>query len=608
MGGDEMARRISDDLISEICNQNDIVDYVSQYVALKKSGRDYSGLCPFHNEKTPSFHVSRDKQLFHCFGCGASGNLVQFVMRAENLDFVDSIKVLADRVGIIIPDEEDFNNENHEKKKKVLEMNRLSARFFYNCLRDKEIGITAKNYFLSRKISPKTITTYGLGYAPKSKDALLNYLKGKGYLEYEIVDGGLAVEREGKVIDKFRDRVMFPIINVRGDVIGFGGRIMHNNKEINGYKIPKYLNSSETVVFDKGKNLFSLNIAKNEQKSEIILCEGYMDVISTYQAGVKNIVATLGTAITPDQAKLMMRYANEILICYDSDEAGIKATLRAIDIINEVGGKSRVIKLKGAKDPDEYINKNGVERFREAVKKSVPSTEFRISLIKSAYDTSTTDGKVKFLDEVVDVFKTVQDPIEIDAYITKISRDMDVNKDAVLSKYKEKSAKDKYKNQIRARNNIEQKRIEKVEVNGVSKKVPQALLGAQKRLLSLIVSNKRFYNIAKKEIAPDEFSKDIYRRLAQKIYQSYQNGENPQEAIILNDFCANDEEMNEASSVFYNMEVYTGDTQVIYDLIYTIKIGKIQMQIDSETDAKRLMELFNEKKQLEDKKNKWEEQ
>ena len=603
-----MARRISDDLISEICNQNDIVDYVSQYVALKKSGRDYSGLCPFHNEKTPSFHVSRDKQLFHCFGCGASGNLVQFVMRAENLDFVDSIKVLADRVGIIIPDEEDFNNENHEKKKKVLEMNRLSARFFHNCLRDKEIGITAKNYFLTRKISPKTITTYGLGYAPKSKDALLNYLKGKGYLEHEIVEGGLAVMREGRAIDKFRDRVMFPIINVRGDVIGFGGRIMHNNKEINGYKIPKYLNSSETVVFDKGKNLFSLNIAKNEQKSEIILCEGYMDVISTYQAGVKNIVATLGTAITPDQAKLMMRYANEILICYDSDEAGIKATLRAIDIINEVGGKSRVIKLKGAKDPDEYINKNGVERFREAVKKSVPSTEFKISLIKSAYDTSTTDGKVKFLDEVVDVFKTVQDPIEIDAYITKISRDMDVNKDAVLSKYKEKSAKDKYKNQIRTRNNIERKRIEKVEVNGVSQKVPQALLGAQKRLLSLIVSNKRFYNIAKKEITPDEFSKDIFRRLATKIYQSYQNGENPQEAIILNDFCANDEEMNEASSVFYNMEVYTGDTQVIYDLIYTIKIGKIQMQIDSETDAKRLMELFNEKKQLEDKKNKWEEQ
>ncbi|MBQ7574139.1 MAG: DNA primase [Clostridia bacterium] len=603
-----MARRISDDLISEICNQNDIVDYVSQYVALKKSGRDYSGLCPFHNEKTPSFHVSRDKQLFHCFGCGASGNLVQFVMRAENLDFVDSIKVLADRVGIIIPDEEDFNNENHEKKKKVLEMNRLSARFFHNCLCDKELGMNAQRYFLSRKISSKTITTYGLGYAPKSKDTLLNYLKGKGYLEHEIVEGGLAVMREGRAIDKFRDRVMFPIINVRGDVIGFGGRIMHNNKEINGYKIPKYLNSSETVVFDKGKNLFSLNIAKNEQKSEIILCEGYMDVISTYQAGVKNIVATLGTAITPDQAKLMMRYANEILICYDSDEAGIKATLRAIDIINEVGGKSRVIKLKGAKDPDEYINKNGVERFREAVKKSVPSTEFRISLIKSAYDTSTTDGKVKFLDEVVDVFKTVHDPIEIDAYITKISRDMDVNKDAVLSKYKEKSAKDKYKNQIRARNNIEQKRIEKVQVNGVSQKVPPALLGAQKRLLSLIVSNKRFYNIAKKEITPDEFSKDIFRRLATKIYQSYQNGENPQEAIILNDFCANDEEMNEASSVFYNMEVYTGDTQVIYDLIYTIKIGKIQTQIDSETDAKRLMELFNEKKQLEDKKNKWEEQ
>ena len=341
-----MARRISDDLISEICSDNDIIDYVSQYVPLKKSGKDYSGLCPFHHEKTPSFHVSQDKQLFHCFGCGASGNLVQFVMRMENLDFVDSLRVLADRAGIVIPEEDELTTEDHSRKQKILEMNKLSARFFHNCLKDKSIGGAAQKYFIKRRISWKTVVTYGLGYAPPDKTALVDYMKGKGYTERQLRDAGLAIDRNGRTIDKFRDRVMFPIINVRGDVIGFGGRIMNDQKEINGYKIPKYLNSSETPVFDKGRNLFSLNIAKNARERDLILCEGYMDVISTYQAGVSNIVATLGTAITPNQAKLMLRYANEILICYDSDEAGVKAALRAIDVISEAGGKSRVIRLR----------------------------------------------------------------------------------------------------------------------------------------------------------------------------------------------------------------------------------------------------------------------
>ena len=294
-----MPGRISDDIISKICDENDIIDYVSQYVQLKKSGRDYSGLCPFHNEKTPSFHVSREKQLFHCFGCGASGNLVQFVMRTENLDFVDALHLLADRAGIIIPESGGrVSDEEHEKKKRILEMNKTAARFFYTCLKDKNIGAAAQQYFQKRHIPWKTITVYGLGYAPPARDALIKQLMAKGYKAEEILNAGLAVSRNGKLCDKFRDRVMFPIIDVRGNVIGFGGRVMHNNKEVNGYAIPKYLNSPETPVFDKGRNLFSLNLAKNSSEQDIILCEGYMDVISVYQAGVHNIVATLGTAIT----------------------------------------------------------------------------------------------------------------------------------------------------------------------------------------------------------------------------------------------------------------------------------------------------------------------
>ena len=601
-----MARRISDDLISEICSDNDIIDYVSQYVPLKKSGKDYSGLCPFHHEKTPSFHVSQDKQLFHCFGCGASGNLVQFVMRMENLDFVDSLRVLADRAGIVIPEEDELTTEDHSRKQKILEMNKHSARFFHNCLKDKQIGGTAQQYFVKRRISWKTVVTYGLGYAPPDKTALVDYMKGKGYTERQLRDAGLAIDRNGKTIDKFRDRVMFPIINVRGDVIGFGGRIMNDQKEINGYKIPKYLNSSETPVFDKGKNLFSLNIAKNARERDLILCEGYMDVISTYQAGVTNIVATLGTAITPNQAKLMLRYANEILICYDSDEAGIKAALRAIDVISEAGGKSRVIRLRGAKDPDEYINKNGVERFKEEVRKSMPSTEFKISLIKSRYDTTTTDGKVRFLDEVVDVFLSVRDPVEVDAYMKKISDDTGIDKQAIVSKYREKASKKSYPKRIPPKSEYKRPVTVKAE-DGEVKKVPQPIIEAEKRLLSLVVSGKKYYAAAKKLMRPEDFSTPVHMRLAKHIYECYEADKRPEEAVILNDFCSTDEEINEASSVFYNMEVYSGGTAVIYDLIYTIKQNKIQMRINSETDARKLTQLFKEQQELKEQRNKWEE-
>lgn len=602
-----MAKRISDDLISEICSENDIIDYVSQYVQLKKSGRDYSGLCPFHHEKTPSFHVSQDKQLFHCFGCGASGNLVQFVMRTENLDFVDSLKLLADRAGIIIPeDSEDFSNESHERKKRILEMNKLAARFFYNMLRDANTGKKAQEYFIKRRIPWKTIMVYGLGYAPNTRDALLNYLASKGYTNEQILEAGLAAERDGKIYDKFRDRVMFPIIDVRGNVIGFGGRIMNDAKEINGYKIPKYLNTAETPVFDKGRNLFSLNLAKNAKSTELILCEGYMDVISVYQAGVKNIVATLGTAITENQAKLMLRYANEILICYDMDEAGTKAALRAIDIINGVGGKSRVIRLKGAKDPDEYINKNGVEKFKEAVKKAVSSTEFRISLIKGQYDTTTTDGKVQFINEVVNIFASLRDPVEIDAYMSKVSEETEINKEAILGKYKEKTAKNGYK-KIPLRQEFKKRQVQKITDSGKKVTVSNSLLGAEKRLLGLMSQSKKLCRQVQSEIKAGDFSTEVYRKLAGRIYDAYDKGIIPDEAMILNDFSSNDAEANEASAVFYNLEIYSGDEETVRDLIYTIKLEKLQLEINNETDAQKLSELFKARQNLLNKKNTWEE-
>lgn len=600
-----MARRISDDMIAKICDENDIIDYVSQYVQLKKSGRDYSGLCPFHNEKTPSFHVSQEKQLFHCFGCGASGNLVQFVMRTENLDFVDALRQLADRAGIIIPEnDDDFSDELHEKKKNILEMNKMAARFFYSCLKDRNIGERALNYLRRRNVSWKLITVFGLGCAPDRRDMLLQYLMGKGYKAEDIVEAGLAVSRDGKIYDKFRDRVMFPIIDVRGNVIGFGGRILHNNKEVNGYKIPKYLNSPETPVFDKGKNLFSLNLAKNAKASDMILCEGYMDVISVYQAGIQNIVATLGTAITENQAKLMLRYAGEILICYDSDEAGVKAALRAIDIISGVGGRSRVIRLKNAKDPDEYINKNGVEKFREAVKNAMPSTEFKISLIKNKYDITSADGKILFIDEVVEIFKGIKDAVEIDAYITKISEDTGINRDAVLSKYREKTSKNSYR-RIPTKTEYQKRTAEVQRQTAREEKVTGALLEAEKRLLGLISQSKKLYKTAAREMKADDFSSEVYRHLAKRIYESFENGVSPEPAMILNGFGG--DEINAASEVFYNMEIYSGDEETVRELLYTIKLEKLNIRINDETNAAQLAELFKQREQLLNQKNTWEE-
>lgn len=604
-----MAKWISDDLFTEICSENDIIDYVSKYTQLKKTGRDYMGLCPFHNEKTPSFHVNREKQLFHCFGCGASGNLVQFVMRTENIAYPDAVEILAERAGIALPENGVYDDEKLEKKKQILEMNKLAARFFYDCLKDEKAGAEGREYFKNRRITWKTITSYGLGFAPysKTKTVLVDYLKDKGYTEEQMKDASLAIERDGKVMDKFRNRVMFPIIDVRGNVIGFGGRVMHNQKDINGFNIPKYLNSSETAAFDKGRNLFSLNIAKNSKSTELILCEGYMDVISVYQAGITNIVATLGTAITENQAKLMQRYASEIIICYDSDDAGKKAAQRAIEIINSIGGRAKVMRLKGAKDPDEYILKNGAAAFKDAVKKAVPSTEFRISLVKSKYDLTGTDGKVRFVSEAADVLRTLSDPVEVDAYVKKIAEETDISKDAIYSAIKSKINSDQKDNKWLTSQTNKNRTTSAKTNQPEEERVTKTLLEAEKRLLSLIASSKKLYKIVSNEMKSSDFSTVIYRRLAKALYDCYESGKIPDEALILNEFSGDTGLENEASSVFYNMEIYNGDEITVRELLYNIRLERLQMKIDSEKDLVRLSEFIKERENLLNERNKWEE-
>ncbi len=594
-----MARRINDELITEVCMQNDIVDYVSRYSTLKKAGRDYMGLCPFHNEKTPSFHVNREKQLFHCFGCGASGNLPQFVMRTENLDFIEAIRLMAEKEGIDISDVDAYDDKTHSIRKTISAMNKIAARFFYEKLKDEKQGEEARRYFLNRKISPQTIIKFGLGYAPNTKTALVEHLKAQGYTTEQMIMASLAVERKGVVVDKFRDRVMFPIIDVRGNIIGFGGRIMHNQKEINGYKIPKYLNSSDTPMFDKGKNLFSLNLAKNAKSTELILCEGYMDVISVYQAGIINTVATLGTAITENQAKLMLRYAKDIVICYDSDEAGKKAALKAIDIITAAGGRARVIKLRDAKDPDEYIKMYGAPSFKSAIKNALPSTEFKISLIKTEFDTTTTDGKIRFVSAVSDILVSVKDAVEVDAYIKKIAEEMDISKDAIYSEYRKKISPNSTRyNDLKRKNSI------KPDINTDNSKelVSQKLIECQKRILGLIVSSKKLYLRVKDKIKVDEYATASYRRLAKAIYEFYERDDGiPEESMLLNEFSGDENAIREITAVFYNMEVYDADEEALNELILSMELERVILQINNETDPVRLNELIKKRTQMENK-------
>jgi len=589
----------SNDVINEVFSENDIVDYISQYVTLKKSGRDYSGLCPFHKEKSPSFHVSSEKQLFHCFGCGASGNLVQFVMRVEGIDFVEALKLLADRAGIVLPEENSsVDYALHERKKRIYEMNTAAARFFYQELTTTKEGKPALDYFAERKLAPNTIKKYGLGFASNDYSSLHSHMKDLGYTDEQLLDAGLVSEREGRIYDRFRNRVMFPIIDLRGNVIGFGGRIMNNEPEKNGYKPPKYLNSAETPVFNKGKNLFSLNFAKKDTSGKLILVEGYMDVISVFQAGIINVVATLGTALTEDQAKLMLKYCREILICYDSDEAGQKAAIRAINIINSVGGRSKVIRLKGAKDPDEYIKNNGVESFKKAVNEAMPSTEYQLFLSKSKYNLDVTEGKINFISEASEILGNIQDAVEVDAYVKKISDETEISTDAIYSEYKKKKKT--------FLNKQTKKPIDKnlySENSGTTQMniSVNASMNAEKRLINLAVQNKKFCQAAMKILKPEDFSNEIYISLVKNIFENYEKGVLSEPAILLNNFDGND--LKIASEVFYNMEIYDNDEKTFEDLIISLKKEKLKKQIDEEKDPEKLKELFEEQMMLSRKQN-----
>ena len=412
--------------LQELKLRNDLTELASSYISLKRRGRNMVGLCPFHGEKTPSFNIYTENGSFYCFGCGVGGDVITFVMKIENLDYVEAVKFLAQRAGMEIP-EDSYDDSMSRLRTRVFEANREAARYFYKSLYAPH-GKPGLDYFHARMLSDRTIRHFGLGFADEDWSSLCDYLKQKGFTDSELVAANLAVkQRSGHgVYDRFRNRVMFPIIDLRGNVIAFGGRIMTDEK-------PKYLNTSDTPVFKKSENLFSLNNAKNSGSRSLILCEGYMDVIAVSQAGFQNAIATLGTALTREQAMLIKRYADEVIICYDSDEAGQKATARAIPILRGAGILVRVLTIPSGKDPDEFIKSNGADgaaAFKSLIDKSGNDVEYRLEKLKSSYNLSTSDGKVQFLEEAAKVIAAIYSPIERDVYIGKICKEFEVEKAA----------------------------------------------------------------------------------------------------------------------------------------------------------------------------------
>ncbi len=421
-----MALYFPEDYIQELIDKNDIVEYISRSVHLKRAGSTYKGLCPFHKEKTPSFSVSSDKQLFYCFGCGKGGTVINFAMQQENLDFVEAVKLLAERCGMELPEDGTKANDNNLKKRQnIYKINSITGRFFYNKLFE-TCGTAARDYINKRQLVPSTVNRFGMGYAPDG-NALLKHLREQGFSDEEIIESGVVGKSEnGDIYDRFRNRLMFPIIDIRKNVIGFGGRVLDDSK-------PKYLNSPETPAFNKSYNLFGLNIAKNTKEDYLILVEGYMDVIQLHQHGIDTAVATLGTALTPEQARIIKRHKAKVITAYDSDEAGQKATKRAIELLNEEGLKVFVLTMPGSKDPDEYIKTNGVGAFRDLIESALEQTEYKIKKLREIYDIDVITQKSDYVNAAARELIKIKSPVEQELYVKQISAETGVSAESIFA-------------------------------------------------------------------------------------------------------------------------------------------------------------------------------
>ena len=547
-----------DELIEEVRSRNDIVDVISGYVHLQKKGANYFGLCPFHNEKSPSFSVSRSKQMYYCFGCGAGGNVFTFLMEYENDTFPEAVKVLADRAGISLPeaDESEEAKREQSKRSRLLAINKEAAKYFYFQLRAKQ-GEPGLHYLRKRQLTDETIHRFGLGYANKTADDLVRYLKGKGYSEELIREAGLCnTDEKHGMYDKFWNRVMFPIEDINHRVIGFGGRVMGDGK-------PKYLNSPETPIFDKSRNLYGLNFARSSRKGNIILCEGYMDVIAMHQAGFNQAVASLGTAFTLGQAGLLKRYTKEVLLSYDSGGAGVKAALRAIGILKEAGLTGRVINLEPYKDPDEFIKNLGAEAFQERIDNAENSFLFEIRMLQREYDLNDPEKKTEFHRAVAKKLCEFPEEVERENYLEAVAEKYHIGFESLRKLVASTAASTGLARPVeRPKSGIQKKSTPEDNVKKT-----------QRLLLTWLAEEPQIYPKIAAFLSAEDFTEELYRKVADRLFENLSRGEVNAAAII--SMFPEEEEQREAAAIF-NTSLVEPETKkekekALHDILVSVK-------------------------------------
>ncbi len=570
--------------IKELTERNDITDVVSSYVKLtKKSGNNMFGLCPFHSEKSPSFSISNDKQIYHCFGCGKGGSVINFIMEIENLSYPDAVRHLARRVGMAVP--EDERDENYSRRERMLEINRDAARYFYEQLSASNAEI-ARQYIVKRDISPAMVTRFGLGFAPDSWDGLVNAMQKKGYTKPELLDAGLArasKKGDGGVYDTFRNRLMFPVIDIRGSVIGFSGRILDDGE-------PKYMNSPETLVFSKSHNLFAMNLAKKSKLGYIILSEGNIDVVAMHQAGIDCAVASLGTSLTPEQARLISRYVNEVVIAYDGDQAGQKASQRAISILQQLDIKVRVLRMTGAKDPDEYIKKFGAAAFENLLKRSESHIEYRLSDIAAKYDLSYDESRVAFIKDATGLIASLPSTVEREVYSRKAADMAKVSGDTVITEVERVrkkllgQAKKKQDTESSRPAHLHQPRERKLHFENVKSAT------AEKGVLRLLYYEPSLFK-EKTQLQEDDFSSALLARFYTQLSEHTKHGAQPSLALLAERF--SNEEISVLTEILNEPQELSQSEKALNDYIKIIKTEKLARKQSGDGDGLDLNEFAN---------------
>lgn len=571
---------LSDSFLQELKMKTDIEDVISTYVTLKRRGATLVGLCPFHNEKTPSFTVYPATQSFYCFGCGAGGDAITFLKKIENLDYLDAVKTLAQRAGLQMP-QEGFDDSLSKRRRRILEMNREAARFYHSVLLSPE-GKVGYDYYIGRALSAATINHFGLGFAPNRWDALLKHMRAKGYQPAELVDAGLARKGQKGYYDNFRNRVMTPIIDVRGNVIAFGGRVLDDSK-------PKYINTGDTLVYKKTNELFALNFAKDSKEDALILCEGYMDVIAMHQAGFTNAVAGCGTALTTEQVRLISRYAKEVILTYDADEAGQKALQKAMTLFGQTDVKVRIPALVGGKDPDEIIRTYGRDKFKGMLEGASNETEFRLLALRRQYNLATTQGTIDFIGGALQILATLP-PVEQDLYVSRLSEELGVERQNMKVQLQDLVARQGNRREKREFNRIVQENMRKAARETMATDASLRKLRAEDRLISLLLRYPDCSRLCK-DFDPQWLTPGFAQRVFTLILQRLENGDGT-ELMDLRDRLT-DDEMGRLSGIIARGGESADAKQEFSDCLQTIRAEQQKKQESAaELDDQAFRDLF----------------